>query len=124
RLDAQRRTGRIRIRYRSVPHEITPKGVLLSEVNGRSSIEPADTVFLLTGYGPDYRLLRALGVRFHKQTGRPLFAEATLETRRPGVFVCGTVALKLNGEAVTIENSRDHALQMLDSIRARRNSLA
>ena len=119
RLDAQLRTGRVRIRYRSVPREITPEGVLLYDANGSSSIESADTVFLLTGYGPDYRLLRALEVRFHKQTARPLFNQATLETRTPGVFVCGTVALQRYREQVTIENSRDHALHMLDSIRTR-----
>ena len=119
RLDAQLRAGRIRIRYRSVPRKITPKGVVLYDANGSSSIEPADTVFLLTGYGPDYRLLHELEVRFHKQTARPLFNQATLETRTPGVFVCGTVALQRYREPVTIENSRDHALHMLNSIRIR-----
>ncbi|MFO7780660.1 MAG: thioredoxin reductase, partial [Spirochaetia bacterium] len=89
------------------------------EADGRSGIEPADVVFLLTGYGPDYRLLRTSGVRFHKQTVRPLFTGATLETKSPGIFLCGTVALRVEGEQVTIENSRDHALRMLDSIRAR-----
>lgn len=119
RLDAQLRSGRIGIHYRSVPQEITPKLVHLHQGDGRLRSEPADAVFLLTGYGPDYRLLRELEVRFHKQTARPLFTEATLETRTPGVFVCGTVALKRHREQVTIENSRDHALHMLDAIRAR-----
>lgn len=119
RLDAQIRAGGIRVRYRSVPREITPQGVVLHEGDGLSRVEPADVVFLLTGYGPDYRLLRTSGVRFHRQTARPLFTGATLETKSPGIFLCGTVALRVEGEQVTIENSRDHALRMLDSIRAR-----
>ena len=119
RLDAQIRAGRIRVRYRSVPLEITRQGVMLREADGGSRVEPADEIFLLTGYGPDYRLLRNSGVRFHKQTVRPLFTAATLETRSPGIFLCGTVALRVEGEQATIENSRDHALRMLDSIRGR-----
>jgi len=119
RLDAQIRAGRIRVQYRMVPLEITPQGVALHDADGHSRVEPANVVFLLTGYGPDYRLLRRSGVRFHKQTARPLFSQATLETRSPGIFLCGTVALRVGREQATIENSRDHALQMLDTIRAR-----
>ncbi|MDA3948262.1 MAG: NAD(P)-binding domain-containing protein [Spirochaeta sp.] len=119
RLDTQIRAGRIRVRYRSVPLEVTPRGVVLRDADGNSPLQPADAIFLLTGYGPDYRLLRGAGIRFHKRTVRPLFTEGTLETRSPGIFVCGTVALRLRGEDATIENSRDHALLMLDSIRAR-----
>lgn len=123
RLDAQIRAGRIHVRYRSVPHEITPQGVALREAGGVSRVERADEIFLLTGYGPDYRLLRTSGVRFHRQTMRPLITDATLETRSPGIFLCGTVALRVGGEPATIENSRDHALRMLDSIRARCRSV-
>lgn len=119
RLDRQIRAGRIRVRYRSVPLEVTPRGVVLREADGRSQLQPADAVFLLTGYGPDYRLLRGAGIRFHKRTARPLFSESTLETKIPGIFLCGTVALSVGGEDATIENSRHHALLMLDSIRAR-----
>lgn len=119
RLDAQIRAGRISVQYRRVPLEIIPQGVVLRDADGGSRVEPANVVFLLTGYGPDYRLLRRSGVRFHKQTARPLFSHATLETRSPGIFLCGTVALRVGREQATIENSRDHALQMLDTIRAR-----
>ena len=124
RLDTQIRAGRIRVQYRSVPIEVTPRGVVLQETDGNSRLEPADAVFLLTGYGPDYRLLRDAGVRFHKRTARPLFDEATLETRSPGIFLCGTVALRVGREQATIENSRDHALLMLDSISARARARA
>jgi thioredoxin reductase (NADPH) len=114
-----RREGRIRVLYRRVPREITPDGAVLVSRDGRTESVTADLVFLLTGYGPDYRLLQRTGVRFHRQTGRPLFDAATLETRTPGVFLCGTVALQIRGEQATIENTRDHALWMLDAIRAR-----
>jgi thioredoxin reductase (NADPH) len=119
RFDAARRAGRIIVRYRTVPREITSEGAALADGDGRARGEPADLVFLLTGYGPDYRLLRNAGVPFHRRTGRPLFTAATLETRTPGVFLCGTVALRVDGEQATIENTRDHALRMLDTIRLR-----
>ena len=119
RLDTQLRAGRIRVKYRSVPQEVSPRGVVLREADGSSLFHPADAVFLLTGYGPDYRLLQGAGIRFHKRTARPLFSQTTLETRSPGIFLCGTVALRVGREQATIENSRDHALLMIDSIRAR-----
>ncbi|MFO8043779.1 MAG: NAD(P)-binding domain-containing protein [Alkalispirochaeta sp.] len=119
RLDAELRAGRIRVQYRSVPREVTPQGVVLRDADGGSYLQPADAVFLLTGYGPDYRLLQGAGVRFHKRTARPLFSQTTLETRSPGIFLCGTVVLRVGREQATIENSRDHALLMIDSIRAR-----
>lgn len=118
-LDRHIRAGKVSVRYRSVPVEITSRGVRLRDTDGDSHMQPADKVFLLTGYGPDYRLLRAADVPFHKRTARPLFAGATLETKSPGIFLCGTVALRVNGEQSTIENSRDHALVMIPSIRTR-----
>lgn len=119
RLDTQIRAGRIRVRYRSVPLEVTPRGVVLRDAGGSSQLQPADAVFLLTGYGPDYRILKGADIRFHKRTARPLFTDTTLETRSPGIFLCGTVALRVRQEDATIENSRDHALLMMDTIRAR-----
>jgi len=119
RFDAARRSGRLRVRYRAVPTEIVEDGAYLQHEDGSASLEHADAVFLLTGYGPDYRVLRDSAVRFHRRTGRPLFTDETLETKTPGVFLCGTVALSVRGEQATIENTRDHALWMLDTIRAR-----
>lgn len=119
RFDLQKRRGTIRVHYRSVPVSVNAEGAELREATGGLRFEPADTVFLLTGYGPDYRLLRETGVPFHRRTARPLFDEETLETKTPGVFLCGTVALKTGGEQATIENTRDHALRMLPRIRLR-----
>jgi thioredoxin reductase (NADPH) len=119
RFDSARRRGRIRVHYRTVPEALTEGGAHLVDEAGGRRFEPADTVFLLTGYGPDYRLLRETGVRFHRQTGRPLFDPDTLETKTPGVFLCGTVVLKAHGEQATIENTRDHARRMLPRVRER-----
>ena len=119
RLDTQIRAGRIRVQYRTVPIEVSPGGVVLRRAEGGSQFQPADALFLLTGYGTDYRILREAGIRFHKRTARPLFNQATLETRSPGIFLCGTVALRVGGKQATIENSHNHALLMMDSIKAR-----
>lgn len=116
RFDRQRRAGRIVVRYRSSPSKIGDGYVHLRGRSAEDETEYGDAVFLLTGYGPDYRLLKEAGVRFHRQTGRPLFDPKTLETKTPGIFVCGTVALKIRGEQQTIENGRDHAAAMLPRI--------
>ncbi|MFP4206415.1 MAG: FAD-dependent oxidoreductase [Spirochaetaceae bacterium] len=89
------------------------------EAEQAEQAEQADAVFLLTGYGPDSRLRKEAGVRFHRQTGRRLFDPETLETKTPGIFVCGTVALKVSGEQQTSENGRDHASAMLPRLTRR-----
>jgi hypothetical protein len=38
------------------------------------------------------------GAPFNQHTRRPLFNPRTLETRLPGVFLCGTIVLKWKGE--------------------------
>lgn len=76
----------------------------------------AEQVFLLTGYGPDYKLLKRAGILFHRRTGRPLFNRKTLQTSVPGIFLCGTIVLKWKGEKASIENTRDHGKVILENL--------
>ncbi|MBN1417763.1 MAG: NAD(P)-binding domain-containing protein [Planctomycetes bacterium] len=77
----------------------------------------ADVIYLMTGYGPDYEVLRRAGVPFHGRTGRPLFDPRTLETKVPGIFLCGTVVLKWLGEKASIENTKGHGRVILEAMR-------
>src|SRR5712691_2651977 len=51
---------------------------------------PADAVFLLTGYHPDYDLLTRAGVSLNDR-GVPAYNAATFETNVAGLFVAGGV---------------------------------
>jgi thioredoxin reductase (NADPH) len=115
-LDAARKEGRIRVLYRTVPTSIRDHLVELKTTDAALSKIEVDRVFLLTGYGPDYEFLRRAGIPFHKRNRRPLFNPRTLESRVPGIFLCGTVVLKWNGEKASIENTRDHGRVILENM--------
>ena len=71
---------------------------------------PADFVYALTGYRPDYALLDALGVPIAEDEARtPAYAPATHESARPGVYLAGTVCGGLLTSRWFIENGRHHA---------------
>ena len=116
-LDAAKKSGRIRVLYRSNPLKFEGRSVVLSQGDGRSVIRNVDKVFLLTGYGPKYDFLSKSGVPFHTRTRKPLFNSRTLETRLPGIFLCGTIVLRWLGEKASIENTRSHGKIILENLR-------
>ena len=116
-FDEAKKKGIIRVLYRTVPSSIHDREVeLKSEENKKIKIE-ADKIFLLTGYGPDYNILQNASVPFHKSSRRPLFNSQTLETKKPGIFLCGTVVLKWQGRPTNIGNTRDHWKIILKNLR-------
>ncbi len=117
RLAEQRRRGHLDIRYRTVPLAIEPGRAALLSRGAHEERLDADRVLLLTGYGPDYALLSRAGVPVHRRTGRPLHHPRTLETHVEGIFLCGTVVLKWQGEKASISNTRNHGEVILDNMR-------
>lgn len=98
---------------------INPNTVTL-EQEGQYFEIANDFVFALTGYSPDQRILRNLGVQIEAQTGKPHYDEATMETNVPGLFLVGVVAAGYDANKIFIENGRFHGKAMVDTILARR----
>jgi thioredoxin reductase (NADPH) len=99
------KAGEIAVRWSTVVETITAAEVAVRGPDGAARL-PADRVFLLTGYQPDFALLSAIGITLDPETGRPAHNPETLETNVPGVFVAGSLtAGKLTSE-VFIENGR------------------
>lgn len=67
---------------------------------------PADRVYALTGYHPDFSLFERLGIRFDPVTGVPVMDRATLETTVPGVYLAGSAGAGRAIGEVFIENGR------------------
>lgn len=82
---------------------------------------PADAVYLLVGYRPDYPLLAACGIPLDDDDPArpPAFHPETFETERPGVFVAGTVCGGLATSRWFIENGRFHAERIADTLAER-----
>jgi thioredoxin reductase (NADPH) len=97
--------GEIAVRWNTEVQEVTTGDVV---VRGPGGVErlPADRVFLLTGFRPDFALLRAIGITLDPETQRPAHDPATLETNVPGVYVAGSLTAGRFTSEVFIENGR------------------
>jgi thioredoxin reductase (NADPH) len=83
---------------------------------------PADAVFLLTGYHPDYELLSGAGVTLDGR-GVPAYSPDTFETNVPGLFVAGGVIAGKDTAPIFIENGRFHGERIVETIARRIQSL-
>ncbi|MGH7582344.1 MAG: YpdA family putative bacillithiol disulfide reductase [Gemmatimonadales bacterium] len=105
-IENRLKAGEIAARFGAMVTAISPAAVTIRRVQGEVEQLPADRVYSLTGYHPDYDLLAAVGVRCDPDSGRPTIDRQTLETDAPGVFLAGSVSAGRNISEVFIENGR------------------
>jgi thioredoxin reductase (NADPH) len=114
--------GEIAARWLCRVAEIRPESVILrSLVTDAVEELPNDWVLAMTGYTPDPRLVRGLGVTIDEATGIPRHDPASMETDVPGVFIAGVIAAGNDANKVFIENGRDHGARIATAVAGRRN---
>ncbi|MBV9669900.1 MAG: YpdA family putative bacillithiol disulfide reductase [Acidobacteriales bacterium] len=101
------KNGEIRAYFNTTVCEIKLDSVVLVTPEGRREIAN-DFVFALTGYHPDFGLLRSLGVRITENDARPEHDPATLESNVPGVYLAGVIIAGNRTNEIFIENGRFH----------------
>ncbi len=95
------------------------KVVLENEEKGTFEIDN-DFVLAMTGYEPNYALLDKLGIACSEDAIRiPDYKKETLESNLPGVFLAGVVCAGTQTSKLFIENTRDHAQIIIDTIVSR-----
>jgi thioredoxin reductase (NADPH) len=99
---------------------ITSRAVEVIGPVGEATTIPADRVYLLTGYHPDFDLLRSLGVALDPETGRATVDPDTLESNVPGLHLAGSVASGRQISEVFIENGRLDGEKIFGDTSARR----
>jgi thioredoxin reductase (NADPH) len=112
--------GWIRMFWNTEVKEIRPDHVVL-EQEGREFTLPNDAVFAMTGYRPDFSMLRRLGVSIDPETGAPVHDPETMETGVPGLYIAGVIAAGNDANSIFIENGRFHGERIarhLEAIRA------
>ena len=117
-LENRIQSGAIRAFFSTCVVAITPDAVRLAGPEGEREI-PADAVFPLIGYTPDFALLERCGVRLEGLLRVPAHDPETLETNVPGLYLAGAL---LGGEEISrifIENSRHHAAVIAGAIAGR-----
>ena len=80
--------------------------VTIRNADGREERLPADRVYALTGYHPDFDLFRRIGIALNEETGRPQCNPETLETNVAGVHLAGSITAGRATSEIFIENGR------------------
>lgn len=85
---------------------------------------PNDFVLAMTGYLPNFALLENLGVQIQDDEMRtPVYNEATMETNQPNVYLAGVVCGGLQTNKWFIENSRVHAVTIIQDLKRKKMAL-
>jgi thioredoxin reductase (NADPH) len=118
-IDARIREGRIGARFSARLKEVRPGSVVIEDT-GSGALEeiPNDWVLVMTGYTPDGRLLRSLGVEFDPVTGIPQHDPGTMQTNVAGVFIAGVLSAGFDANKVFIENGRGHGERIVSALAA------
>ena len=108
--------GSIRAYFNATVQEIREKEVDIKTPEGVVTI-PNDWVLSMTGYQPDLPFLRSMGVELcDDENCRPSYNEDTHETNMPHIYLAGVICGGMNTHRLFIENSREHAVKILDDI--------
>lgn len=110
--------GEIKVYYGSALQSIEADTVHLQTPEGPVVLEN-DFVIAMTGYTPDFKLLKNLGLDLSGDAANcPVYNPDTMESTIPGFYLAGVVCGGMDTHKWFIENSRVHALQIFDHIRS------
>jgi thioredoxin reductase (NADPH) len=111
--------GSIRAFFNSRLAAVEPGRVQIESPEGMLWLDN-DFVLALTGYLPDFGLLRRLGVQLSADANcRPQYDPQTMETNRRGLYLAGVVCGGTQTHEWFIENSRAHARLIMAHISGR-----
>ncbi len=99
------KAGEIAARFEAEVRRLEQGRVIIAHRRKEEAL-PADRVYALTGYHPDFDLFRRLGIRLDAETLRPDCDPDTLETNVPGVYMAGSITRGRAISEVFIENGR------------------
>ncbi|MDB5252735.1 MAG: hypothetical protein JWP27_1904 [Flaviaesturariibacter sp.] len=109
--------GSIRAYFQSTVTAIRASDVDLLTPEGPVTIAN-DWVLALTGYQPNLPFLEKIGIELcSDESCKPAYDEQTHETNRPGIYLAGVICGGMNTHRLFIENSREHAVRIVDDIR-------
>lgn len=108
--------GEITAHYHSEVTAIEEGKVTIKTPEGEHTIDN-DFVIAMTGYHPDFAMLKNLGVEMGDGT-QPFYNQETMESNLPGLYLAGVVCGGMDTHKWYIENSRVHAEQIFAHISA------
>ena len=108
--------GSIKSFFDSNITKITEDSIYINTPEGEKTIEN-DFVLAMTGYQPDFSFLKKIGIEIGEdEYHTPIHDSETMETNISGVYLAGVICGGLKTNKWFIENSRDHATQIISAI--------
>ncbi len=118
-IDNRIKEGSIKAWFNSQVKEIRPDSVVIETPEGMVTIAN-DWVIAMTGYQPNLSFLKKLGIELSKdKVKKPAYHEKTHESNVPGLYLAGVICGGMNTHKLFIENSREHAVDIIKHIRKR-----
>ena len=113
--------GSIKAYFSSNITEIREREVDLTTPQGPLTIKN-DFVLAMTGYQPDFDFLTSTGIKLNNNAIKsPVYDVETHETNQHDVYLAGVICGGLQTNKWFIENSREHAIKIFDTIKSRLN---
>jgi thioredoxin reductase (NADPH) len=114
--------GSIKAYFNSALIAIREKEVDIQSMDGKITI-PNDYVLLMTGYQPDFTFLEKLGIELSADEKRyPSYNKESMESNRKNIYLAGVVCGGMDTHIWFIENSREHARQIIQAIQKKKQS--
>jgi len=109
--------GSITAYFESEVLRIHPTNVVIKTPQGEKTLEN-DFVLAMTGYQPPFAFMRACGITFHDDPFHtPVYDEETMETNVENLYLAGVMVGGLKTNKWFIENSRVHAVMIVDALK-------
>jgi thioredoxin reductase (NADPH) len=108
--------GSIRALPQSEVKKIVSGAICVHRSDGEVMHLDNDFTFALTGYHPDFRFLRDIGVEIDPATHRPRCDSKTLESNVAGIYLAGVIIAGTDTNEIFIENGRFHGKQIVADI--------
>jgi thioredoxin reductase (NADPH) len=111
--------GSIKAYFNSTVKEIREHEVDIQTQSGLVTIQN-DWVLAMTGYQPNLDFLRGLGVQLSDdEVMKPTYDETSYETNVKNIFIAGVICGGMNTHRLFIENSREHAKRVIETVKKR-----
>ncbi|MHA4847574.1 YpdA family putative bacillithiol disulfide reductase [Flavitalea antarctica] len=108
--------GSIKAYFHSRITRITETTVEVNTPEGDIVIDN-DYVIAMTGYKPNFAFLRESGIKLSDDDIMcPTYNPETMESSVPGLYLAGVVCGGMNTHVWFIENSREHAVKIIEAI--------
>jgi thioredoxin reductase (NADPH) len=115
-IDNRIKEGSIKAYFNSAIKEIREHEVDIQTPDGLITIKN-DWVIAMTGYQPNLSFLRKMGIELSAdEVCKPIYSEETYETNIKGIYLAGVICGGMNTHRLFIENSREHAVKIIQHI--------